>query len=137
EGATVHVIAGQWGGAVGVTPRHGKATLLDVELAAGASLRLPAAPDETAFVFLIQGEGLAEGQSLAEKTAALLGAGDTVRLAAPANAGCRMIFFAGKPLREPIAWGGPIVMNTQDELAQAFAELNQGTFLRARGTTLD
>ncbi|PKG32143.1 pirin-like C-terminal cupin domain-containing protein, partial [Methanoregula sp.] len=44
--------------------------------------------------------------------------------------GVRFLFFAGKPLREPIAWGGPIVMNTQEELRQAFDEYENGTFIR-------
>ncbi len=42
----------------------------------------------------------------------------------------RFILFAGRPLREPIAWGGPIVMNTQEELDQAFAEIDNHTFVR-------
>ncbi len=42
----------------------------------------------------------------------------------------RMLVFAAKPLREPIAWGGPIVMNTSDEIDQAFKEIRQGTFGR-------
>jgi hypothetical protein len=40
------------------------------------------------------------------------------------------MLVSGQPLREPVAWQGPIVMNTQDELRQAFSELERGTFLR-------
>ncbi|MGB8820965.1 MAG: pirin-like C-terminal cupin domain-containing protein [Methanoregula sp.] len=40
------------------------------------------------------------------------------------------MFFSGKPLREPIAWGGPIVMNTQEELQQAFDEYENDTFIK-------
>jgi hypothetical protein len=42
----------------------------------------------------------------------------------------KFLFFSGRPLREPIAWGGPIVMNTEEELEQAFMELRSGTFIR-------
>lgn len=44
--------------------------------------------------------------------------------------GLRFVLVAGRPLREPVAWGGPIVMNTQAELDQAFAEIDNGTFIR-------
>ena len=44
--------------------------------------------------------------------------------------GVRFLFASGKPLREPVAWSGPIVMNTQEELRLAFDELNKGTFLK-------
>ena len=42
----------------------------------------------------------------------------------------RFVLCAGRPLREPIAWGGPIVMNTREELEQAFADIEDGTFIR-------
>jgi redox-sensitive bicupin YhaK (pirin superfamily) len=45
--------------------------------------------------------------------------------------GIRFLLVSGKPLEEPVAWRGPIVMNTQDELRQAFRELNEGTFIKA------
>jgi len=54
--------------------------------------------------------------------------GDEVTITA-GNQGLRFLFMAGKPLREPIAWQGPIVMNTEEELVQAFLEYRNGTFL--------
>ena len=130
DGCRVHVLGGRYGEAAGVTPRHVPATVLDVELAPGAALTLPVRSEDTAFVFLIEGDGRVAGQPVTAKTAALLGEGDAVRLAANEDAPVRMIFFAGPPLHEPIAWGGPIVMNTQAELRQAFDELRAGTFIR-------
>jgi redox-sensitive bicupin YhaK (pirin superfamily) len=44
--------------------------------------------------------------------------------------GIRFLLVSGKPLEEPVAWYGPIVMNTQEQLRQAFTELREGTFLR-------
>ena len=57
--------------------------------------------------------------------------GDEVTVQA-GEEGIRFLLVSGKPLREPVAWYGPIVMNTQEELRQAFQELNQGTFLKDR-----
>jgi redox-sensitive bicupin YhaK (pirin superfamily) len=57
--------------------------------------------------------------------------GDGGRLRVEAGPkGARMLLVAGKPIREPVAWGGPIVMNTQAELRQAFSEYDDGTFLK-------
>lgn len=131
-GARVRIIAGQYGQASGVRPRHLQATLLDVTLEAGRSLAFPAPRGQTVFVFTIRGDALAGAQRIPEKTAALFGDGDALTLQAPAEAEARLIFFMGPPLQEPIAWGGPIVMNTQDELQAAFRQLRDGTFLSAQ-----
>ena len=47
--------------------------------------------------------------------------------------GIRFLLVSGKPLQEPVAWYGPIVMNTQEQLRQAFTELREGTFLEEKG----
>jgi redox-sensitive bicupin YhaK (pirin superfamily) len=47
------------------------------------------------------------------------------------DAGVRFLLVSGKPLEEPVAWHGPIVMNTQEKLQQAFRDLKQGTFIRS------
>jgi hypothetical protein len=58
--------------------------------------------------------------------------GDEVEVEA-GEQGIRFLLVSGRPLEEPVAWYGPIVMNTQAELKQAFAELNDGTFLKHAG----
>ncbi len=58
--------------------------------------------------------------------------GDEVTVQA-GDDGIRFLLVSGRPLREPVAWRGPIVMNSQDELRQAFSELEQGTFLKNEG----
>ena len=47
----------------------------------------------------------------------------------PGDKGIRFLFVSGKPIEEPVAWRGPIVMNTQDELRKAFLDLREGTFI--------
>ncbi len=57
--------------------------------------------------------------------------GDEVTVQA-GNEGIRLLLVSGKPLEEPVAWYGPIVMNTQEQLQQAFSELQKGTFLKEK-----
>lgn len=128
--ASVRVLSGQFEGAVGVTPRHIPAAVFDVTLEAGGTITLPTAPEETVFVFLIQGDGVVGGREVPEKTAVLFGEGESAAVSAKPDSDLRFIFFSGKPLGEPVAWGGPIVMNTREELEHAFDELRQGTFIK-------
>jgi len=62
--------------------------------------------------------------------------GDEVTLQA-GNDGIRFLLVSGKPLEEPVAWYGPIVMNTQEQLRRAFTELQEGTFLKDAGRKLN
>ncbi len=128
--AKLGVLSGSYGNAQGVTPGHIQATLIDVELPKGESVTLDTKPGETVFVFLIEGNAQIGGQTIPEKSAALFGSGDAVTVAAMPDTGLRFMFFSGKPLHEPVAWGGPIVMNTRAELELAFRELREGTFIR-------
>ena len=63
------------------------------------------------------------------RTLVLFDRGDEIQVETGAE-GIRFLLVSGKPLREPVAWYGPIVMNNQAELQQAFEELQNGTFLR-------
>jgi quercetin 2,3-dioxygenase len=126
----VRVLSGELGGAHGATPRHVQASVFDVSLPSGEQVEIPTRTEDTVFVFFIEGDGLVNGETIGEKTAVLFGPGEAVTVEAPATKGARFMFFSGKPLHEPIAWGGPIVMNTQAELSQAFSELERGVFIR-------
>ena len=129
EGTEVRVISGSYGGAVGPRPKHIQATLLDVSLVEGCTFTLDTKAEETVFAFVILGSAFAGGQPLEEKTAVLFGPGDAAEVTASEHQEARVIIFCGKPIKEPIAWGGPIVMNTEEELDQAFRELREGTFI--------
>jgi hypothetical protein len=60
----------------------------------------------------------------------VFGDGNEVRIKAGAQ-GARLLLVSGIPIKEPVAWGGPIVMNTNEELRLAFDELSRGTFIKA------
>lgn len=128
--AEVAVLSGRFGEAAGVTPRHIPASIYDVALPPNEAIEIPTAPDETVFIFLIEGDALVDGDTVFSKSAVLFGEGDRIAVSAPPETPLRFIFFSGKALREPVAWGGPIVMNTRAELRQAFDELHQGTFIK-------
>ncbi len=128
--AEIRVLSGSYRGAGGAKPRHIPATILDVHLMRGKPIDLKTKPDETVFVFFIEGDGVIEGRFVPEKTAVLFGSGDFVTISPEPEKCVRFLFFSGKPLHEPVAWGGPIVMNTRQELQLAFDELRNGTFIK-------
>ncbi len=128
--AEVRVLSGRYHGAGGAKPGHIQATILDVHLTRGESIELQTNPDEVVFVFFIEGDGVIEDQFIPEKTAVLFDSGDFVKISPEPDKCVRFLFFSGKPLHEPVAWGGPIVMNTQQELQLAFDELRNGTFIK-------
>ncbi len=84
--------------------------------------------------YVIGGNGIIggiPGTSVENRDLLLLGEGDQVN-AVSHTGPFRFLLFTGKPLREPVAWGGPIVMNTQEELRQAFLEYRNGIFIREK-----
>jgi redox-sensitive bicupin YhaK (pirin superfamily) len=139
SGARIRIIAGRVGELQGpvsdviIDPEY-----LDVILPRGARWDHPTKPGHTVFVYLIDGQGsfgpeIKAGKShdsvYSNGTALLFTEGDYVH-ATTAEHSMRFLLVAGKPLHEPIAWYGPIVMNTDDELRVAFAEFRSGTFIK-------
>ena len=126
-GVTAKVIAGRLAGTLG--PVDAGATepfYADLRLEAAAAVEIPLPPDHNAFVYVYEGAADVAGQALERATIAVLGRGEAVRI--ETDHGARLIVVAGKPLREPVARYGPFVMNTDDELRQAFADYQAGRF---------
>ncbi len=131
SGHVIRVISGEYQGTKGVTPPHHYASIYDVSLEAGNTVTLNTDPDDNAFIFLIEGDGIIENEMIKEKTAVLFEKnGDTITVSAKDQESLRFLYFAARRLDEPISWGGPIVMNTKDELNLAFEELSEGTFVK-------
>jgi len=140
ENARVRVLSGHYGGKSGaVKGEYVPVQYLDVALGPEAVWEYNQTPnDQTLFLYLIEGELAADEalQQFEQKACAMLlssskeeGEPEIVRVKA-GPVGARFLLLAAKPLREPIAWGGPIVMNSQEELDQAFADLRANTFIR-------
>jgi redox-sensitive bicupin YhaK (pirin superfamily) len=131
DGATVRVLAGSHEGATGpVVDVAGGPTYLDVALGAGGrfSKSFPAGHRVIAYVLDGAGRFAPDAAPTPSRQAVVYGDGDRVEILA--DAPVRFILIAGPPLNEPIAWNGPIVMNTDEELALAFRQYREGTFLQ-------
>jgi quercetin 2,3-dioxygenase len=134
-GAEVRVVAGKHGSVEG--PVRGipvDPTYLDVRLTPGEGFENPTPPGYTVFAHAIEGGGASDGADrgpIAAGETVLFGPGSSVRLRA-GEGGMRFLLVSGRPLHEPVAWYGPIVMNTQAQLADAVRELRTGSFVRDR-----
>lgn len=151
DGTHVRVVCGKFWGAVG--PVDGIAAdpmYLDVSVAPGRRKSLPIETTRHAFAYVFAGGGkfcnasgplavptegvqwldTAPPTEVDNRSLVLFDRGDEVTVQAGAD-GIRFLLVSGKPLEEPVAWYGPIVMNTQDQLRQAFEDLDRGTFLKS------
>jgi quercetin 2,3-dioxygenase len=134
-GNRVTVVAGKHAGVEG--PVQGipvDPTYLDVHVPAGGTFELPMHAGHTAFAHAVAGSGSFGGHDGAAVPAGetvLFGDGESVRATA-ADGGFRFLLVTGRPLHEPVAWYGPIVMNTRDQLQTAMRELDNGQFIHHR-----
>jgi redox-sensitive bicupin YhaK (pirin superfamily) len=132
-GALVRVIAGELGGHAGPGTTYTPMTFLHATLSPEGELVLPWRADHNALVYVLAGHGTVGLERIAVETGqlAVLGDGNTVRLAAAARQESRspkldVLVLGGQPIHEPVAWAGPFVMNTRDEVMQAFADYQAG-----------
>jgi redox-sensitive bicupin YhaK (pirin superfamily) len=136
EGKTrVHIIAGNYKGTAGAAQGdYVKPLYLDVELKPESEWALTTERDATLFIYIIKGQGHVNQEApehVEEKKAVVFNEGETFWVKA-ADKGMRFLLLSGKPLNEPIAWGGPIVMNTNEELELALKEIDEGTFIKQK-----
>ena len=130
SGTTVRVIAGRTNqGSEGPVKNHFvNPTYLDVQLKAGDTLEQNLDTNSNAFLFQVDGSVRVghKQKQIGQRTLAVLGKGDQVRVSA--NADSRLLLIAGQPLDEPVARGGPFVMNTKTEVLQAFKDYQNDQF---------
>lgn len=151
DGTRVRVVCGEFWGKTGpvdgvaASPRY-----LDVFVPAGKRKVLPIDTYQKAFAYIFEGSGTfrdaskpfgvllekeVDGEEVlirddaGDRSLVLFGTGDEITVQA-GEEGIRFLLVSGAPIQEPVAWHGPIVMNTREELMQAFRELRAGTFIR-------
>ncbi len=150
DGTHVRVVCGEFWGqrgpveGVAADPRY-----LDISVAPGKTKRLPVESSRHAFAYVFAGSGTFRDASkplpvqtefvglsdeatpsyAGNRSLVLFDSGDEIIVSA-GDEGIRFLLVSGRPLEEPVAWHGPIVMNTKEELRQAYAELKEGTFIK-------
>ena len=133
-GTLLRVIAGDVAGHAGPGATHTPMTMVHATIHPGAELELPWRRDFNALAYVMGGNGFVGPDQTPVGTGqlAVLGHGDVLRLSAAQSqearyaSGMDVVLLGGLPLREPIAWAGPFVMNTRAELVQAFEDHNAG-----------
>jgi redox-sensitive bicupin YhaK (pirin superfamily) len=132
NGVRARVIAGKIGAVRGpVEDIVTDPEYLDVQVRSAGTVDHPVKTGHTVFAYILGGEALFPGEprALGDGSVVLFGDGDRVRIKAGPK-GAHFLLVSGKPLDEPIAWRGPMVMNTHAEIEAAFDELEQGTFIK-------
>ncbi len=132
-GSLVRVIAGDVAGHAGPGSTYSPMTLVHATLSPGARLALPWRPDYNALLYVMAGQGTvgAEGRPIETGQLAVFGLGDALTVAALATQESRsptldVLILGGRAIREPVAWMGPFVMNTREEVLQAMTDYQAG-----------
>lgn len=129
DGGKVRVLAGSFNGVQGFQGSYLPLDYFDVQLEAGKAATIATDPARRTMVFTLLGDAVVEGEAIAEKTAVKLASGDSLHLES-ADAPVHILVMSAPALHEPIAWHGPIVMNSLADIAKATAELHNGKFLK-------
>lgn len=137
DGVKVRVVAGEYQGVRGpVTDIAAQPLYMDVTLEAGTQFELPVPNEHSAVAYLFEGEGLfgvgdgGDGEFIQAVRMVVFDDGEAIRVQAGPGKPARFMLMAGAPFKEPIFPYGPFVMNTQEEIQQALADLRNGTFVQ-------
>jgi redox-sensitive bicupin YhaK (pirin superfamily) len=131
EGASVRVVAGEYRGTGGVvTEIAAQPIYMDITLEADSEFALPIPKGHTTLAYLFEGAGRFGGSTETVEAVHMLVFEDGEQFEARTKTGMRFLLMAGAPFKEPIAPYGPFVMNTAEEIQQAFIDLRNGTFVK-------
>lgn len=131
EGGILRLLAGSYKEHQGYVGEHLPLNYYDLQFEAGAEITLTMGKDESVMLFTLIGDIEVDGQHIEEKTAVKLTEGDSVTIK-NGDKPAQVLYIASKALNEPVAWAGPIVMNTEDEVKQAFVDLRNNTFVKTK-----
>ncbi len=137
DGIIVRVLAGKYRGTEGpVKDIIAEPQYLDVEIPSGVTFTHTVSDGHTVFAYIFEGKGRFAPNSRVfidkDNLVIYRRNGNTIQVNTSGDEGVRFLLISGKPIDEPIAWAGPIFMNTQEELRISFDEYRNGTFLKNR-----
>lgn len=131
EGGDVRVISGRFGDISSTTMNHHDVMLLDVHLEKDAEVNIPLPSDQRAFIYLLEGSAVVSGTEVKPGRVAFFDPiqdQNVLDIHIVATEKLRFLLFAGMPINEQIVQYGPFVMNTREEIMQAFTDVNSGRF---------
>lgn len=131
DNGKLRLLAGEYEGKKGYISKCLPLDYYDLHLDSKASLSINTEKERAVIVFTLLGDAYISSELVKEKTAVKLTSGDYLEIAAT-DKNAQVLFISSVPLNEPVAWGGPIVMNTKEELDKAFDDLKKGTFLQKK-----
>lgn len=129
EGGKLRLLAGKYGEATGFQGKYLPLNYYDIELEPNSKIEIKTESDDSIMLFTLLSNIYIEGENVEEKTAVKLTQGESITIETKEK-GAKVLFIGSKKLSESISWGGPIVMNTDTELREAFIELQRGTFIK-------
>lgn len=130
DGGKLRLLAGKYKDETGHMGEHLPFNYYDIHLDKGKTFEINMAMDESIMLFTLVGEIEVSGEKVTEKTAVKLSEGDSLKITSLSD-GAQILYMSSKKLEEPVAWAGPIVMNTPQEIQQAYIDLRNDTFVKA------
>ncbi|MDU5272626.1 MAG: pirin family protein [Finegoldia magna] len=129
--ARVKVISGEYKGTKGYAPKYLPLDFYEIEIKKNEEFTIDTKDDQQVILFTLIGDIEVEGDVVSEKTAVTTTDGDKLTIKAK-DEDVIVLFLQSIPTNEPIAWAGPIVMNTNEDLRQASLDLRNGTFIKEK-----
>ncbi len=129
EGGKLRLLAGRYKDKNGYMSKYLPLDYYDIHLDSNASIAIDTDEERSIMIFTLLGDVSIGDELIKEKTAAKLSTGSRVQIKCQSER-AQVLFVSSIALKEPIAWGGPIVMNTRAQLLKAFDDLDHGTFLQ-------
>lgn len=131
DGGILRLISGSYKEHKGFKGKYSPLDYYHIILQANSKFTIETEEDKSVLVFLLSGDAKVADEMISEKTAVKLTQGNSLEIET-LHEGAQILFLSSNKLEEPVSWGGPIVMNTKEELDLAFRELRTGNFLKEK-----